>query len=416
MIYNPTKQSLAEIDKVIRVNPNSSIFFSILAFVSGFFSWHKTNVIGELYTTEIAILFSAIIIVFFKKNTLQIDGKLFAKYLLFCFFLLAGYIISDLIGQTPEKMYIRGWGRVALLLTDLIAMTVIFGVQRNTIIWFFLGMAIGNISILLIHGELNLNTFKFYWAIAVIQIICCIMPLFSIRLTALALIIAGLSYILFDFRSAGAIAIIVGGMLILSVKHDLKKIKILPVLFIGGLAIFAIKTTLEISSDKMETRRATSSLGRFAAINIGIKAIIDSPLIGTGSWGNNTEKYAKELYDSTKDDMRELGQQYHSEGKAFLAHSQIIQAWMEGGLLSASFFIFYGYLLFKSVYIVFIKIPINKYTALYGFNSILGFWHLFMSPFGGDHRIDIACCVAISISIIHSQKQIYFFNKKIITI
>ncbi len=337
MIYQSSIQNSGTIDQTS--NTRSSIFISILVFLCGFFSWHKSNVIGDLYSTEIAIFISATVILIFKKQPLQIDGMLFFKYLLFGFLLLVGYMISDLIGQTPANMYIRGWGRVALLLTDLIAMTVIFGVQRNAIIWFFLGMAIGNISILLITGHLNMSTFKFYWSIPVIQIICCVIPLFSIRLTALALILTGLAYILFDFRSAGAIAIIIGAMLLLNSRKNFSQIKILPVLIIGGLAAFAIKTTLEITSDKLENRRSTSSVSRFAAIKIGTQAIIDSPLIGSGSWGNNTEKYARQLYEETRDEMRKLGQPVQ-KGKIFVSHSQIIQSWMEGGLLAASFLYF----------------------------------------------------------------------------
>ena len=131
---------------------------------------------------------------------------------------------------------------------------------------------------------------------------------FSIRLKVLALILTGLAYILFDFRSAGAIAIIIGAMLLLNSRKNFSQIKILPLLIIGGLAGFAIKTTLEITSDKLETRRSTSSVSRSAAIKIGTQAIIDSPLIGSGSWGNNTEKYARQLYEETRDKMRKLGQ------------------------------------------------------------------------------------------------------------
>ena len=403
MIYQSSLKNSGTIDQTSKTN--SSILISMLVFLCGFFSWHKTNVIGELYSTEIAIFVSAMVILIFKKQPLQIDVKLFFKYLLFGFLLLIGYMISDLIGQTPVNMYLRGWGRVALLLTDMIAMTVIFGVQRNTIIWFFLGMAIGNISILLITGQLNMNTFKFYWALPIIQIICCIFPLFSIRLTSLALISVGLTYILFDYRSAGAVAIINGSMLFLNSRKNFTQIKILPLLIIGGLAALAIKSTLEITSDKLETRRATSSVSRFTAIKIGTQAIIDSPLIGNGSWGNNTEKYARALYEETKDEMRKLGQ-HVEKGSIFVSHSQIIQGWMEGGLLAASFFIFYGYWLIKSAQLVLLRMPANRYTALYGFNLLLGLWHLFMSPFNGDHRINIACYIAICISIIYQSKNL----------
>lgn len=401
MILNSPAQNYVVISQNKEIGEKTSIFFSFLAFLCGSISWHKLNLVGELYSTEIAVIICAVIVFISKKQHLQIDTDLFKKYLIFGLLLLVGYIVSDLINQTPENMYMRGWGRVLLLLTDLVAITIIFGAQKNTVIWFFLGMAIGNISVLLASGKLNLDTFKFYWAIPLILIICSLLPKFSIKLTSLVLILVGLAYIRYDFRSAGAIAVVLGGLLFLGSRRDLKKVKLLPILIIGFLAAFAIKTTLEITTDKLETRRATSSVGRFAALSVGLQAIIDSPLIGTGSWGNNTEKYAKALYEETKDEMRQLGQRYHREGDSFVAHSQIIQSWMEGGLLAAAFFIFYGYRILKSAQFVLLKTSVNQYTAIYGFNLILGFWHLFMSPFGGDHRVNIASCIAITISVMY---------------
>jgi O-antigen ligase len=391
---------------------NSSRLIGILIFVCGFFSWHKLIFVGEVFTVELAIVPLALVIYVFRKAPLQVDGKLFIKYVGYLILMLVGYMLSDLIGQTPTNLYMRGWGRVILLVTDFIAITVFLGVQRNTLIWFLMGSAIGHIAILLVTGTLNFSTFKFSWSTSVILIVCCMLPLISIRLTSLILIPLGMIYILYDYRSLGAIVVVLGGILFIGSKNSLKNTKLLPIAIIGLLAVFAIKTTLEMTNGNMNARRQESSIVRYAALSIGIQAIMDSPVFGSGSWGNGTEKYAKEFYEITHGQIQEL--EHHSnavQSKAFVAHSQLLQAWMEGGIFAAAFFIFYGYQLIKSLKFVFFQISINSYSAIYGFNLIMGFWDLFMTPFAGGARLLISCTMAVTLCLNYQNKTMQIAYK-----
>ena len=78
----------------------------------------------------------------------------------------------------------------------------------------------------------------------------------------------------------------------------------------------------------------------------------------------------------------------------FLAHSQILQGWIEGGLLGVLFWMVYGYWLFRAGGYVALQRPVDAYFPVLLFFLIYDTWHLFMSPFGGSTRFLIAIGVA----------------------
>ena len=86
--------------------------------------------------------------------------------------------------------------------------------------------------------------------------------------------------------------------------------------------------------------------------------------------------------------------------RSLLPHSQILQAWVEGGALGIAFFGLYGWRLIGTIHwYVWKKLP-DVLTPLSLFLVVSGFWSLLASPFLGIARIDIAMAVgAIAISI-----------------
>ncbi len=167
----------------------------------------------------------------------------------------------------------------------------------------------------------------------------------------------------------------------------------------AAILVSTVVTVLEQTNQEYSARREASSLSRFAAINIALIAISDSPFIGYGSWGEGTKKYADMLYEQTVREQREVRQSNIRRGKSFLAHSQILQSWMEGGILAAQLFAFYGFQLLMALkYIITIR-RIDYVYLVYGFFMLISLWHLFMSPYSGSHRLNIAVAAAIVCAI-----------------
>ena len=134
-------------------------------------------------------------------------------------------------------------------------------------------------------------------------------------------------------------------------------------------------------------------------MGIGISAISESPLIGYGSWGEGTGEFADKLYKELASEMYDLGLSNWRRSDIFTPHSQLLQSWMEGGLLAAAFFIFLGYQLYLGLKYVFFNKNLDHFVPLYSYFLVLDAWHLIMSPYSGSHRIFIALAIAILCSL-----------------
>lgn len=164
-------------------------------------------------------------------------------------------------------------------------------------------------------------------------------------------------------------------------------------------AISIIVLVMALTEEDFKNRRDSSSIGRTSALRIGFIAISDSPILGYGSWGQGTKKYADMLNKETRIEQRQLRQGNYQQGNIFMAHSQILQSWMEGGIFAAQLFIYYGYKILVSLRILIIRRRFDYMTPFYSFFLISAFWGLFMSPYAGSHRLNISLAIAVICAI-----------------
>jgi O-antigen ligase len=82
------------------------------------------------------------------------------------------------------------------------------------------------------------------------------------------------------------------------------------------------------------------------------------------------------------------------KAESILPHSQLLQAWVEGGFLGALFFLIYGRQLLLALLWLGLRHVPGRLTPLYLLFVVSGLWNLAASPFLGAHRINIACAVA----------------------
>jgi O-antigen ligase len=164
-------------------------------------------------------------------------------------------------------------------------------------------------------------------------------------------------------------------------------------LIAGGAVLTAISYGLSTFSDEETlTRRSESNAGRAAGIEVGIIAVARSPIIGYGSWTEN-----RELAELFLKKQREYGgdKQYRERAGAFFSpHSQVLQAWVEGGILGAAFFAFLLYQVVRSARWTVKFRPLDSLTPLLLNFLLFGAWALLMSPFGSS-RLAIATLAAI---------------------
>lgn len=375
--------------------------FGFFVFLVALPSTYTLNLVGELFLTELLLPILALLVIVLGKS------KIFSEKLFWYFFfagisMMIGYMISDLVAGTSSEKYLRAWGRNFLLFIDFISLAIIVGSDRRLIWWFVLGFSSGVIGLLVIE-QVPISYWKLGYGAPTILltiIIGCFIPK---RILMVSILAIGVISVFLDSRSLGAFCMLVAAVIFIRLNKPstlkLKPMVVLRILITGVLALSLLLTILNVTQEDHGDRRNWSNIGRFAAIRISIEAIIESPIIGYGSWGEGTEKFADQLYDEIAADLINSGQSNYQKSTLFLSHSQILQAWMEGGVFAAIFFILFGYQLFKGLRITVFNRQLDYATPLYFYLLLQSFWHLIMSPYSGPHRITIALSIAVLCAI-----------------
>ena len=375
---------------------------SILAFLTGTVSSIYLNLVGLIYASELAIPVVAIIAFLTSQRIDLIKNYYLLLAVLFIFISFSGYIVSDLIAETDPSRYQRGWARLGFLLSNVIAFVMLALHSKNNIWWYLLGTGMGTVIIKLASG-VPILTWKLGYGAPLSFIVICTAFLIPKKLGILFIAALGMLSVFLDSRVHGATILLVavimwsrmGGMETLGQYKSLFKL-----LLAGVVAAMAIWYILDATAEDYSDRRSESNDGREAGILVGIQAIIQSPLVGYGSWTVN-----KELADMLREHLRELrgpgavdefDERSFSEG--FSPHSMILQVWVEGGIFGAIFFLFFAYMLIKASYWHIMHRPLDVYSPVFLYLLVQGLWHLLASHFGGDARIHIA--VALSIAIV----------------
>lgn len=381
--------------------------FSVLGLVMGICGYVSVlyiEAMGQLYWTELVLPLVAVAVAGSRWPEELLQNLRFKVLTTFLLLMLVGYIVSDMAaGATPEN-YLRGWSRVVFLATDVLALTVIYHRNRWSLWWFWLGTAFYGLQVAVMTG-IPLTQWKFGYAEPVTTFAMNGTVFLTGWISAALYLLMGALSIALDYRSFGAIFLIAGAILLVTrsakMSSFIESIRLRSVLLAAGgvaAAIVAAFMLLANSEGEFAQRRGASDIGRFAGLKIGAIAILDSPIVGYGSWGTGTEKYADLYYQETIDDMARIGaENMMSASTGFLPHSQILQAWMEGGILAVLFFVAYGWYLVVALRdLAFPRSP----TRFRGFDLVvllMGLWHLIMSPFAGNHRLTIAYAVALVI-------------------
>ncbi len=248
------------------------------------------------------------------------------------------------------------------------------------------------------HAPLAL--WKFGYADPVLETSAALGMFVPPRVSSIWIAVLGFYSMLRDFRSFAATCFLIAGYLWLRSAKPKQVLSgsgpMFKLLLFGGVAATATLITLSMTADGTTVRRAQSNAGRQAAIEIGIEAVKRSPVIGHGSWVEDRElatlflKRQAELLGSR--DAVEVGNQI-----VFTPHSQILHAWVEGGILGTAFLALLLMHILRLSGWTLMKRPVDALTPLILYLMISVLWNLFMSPFSAPHRLGIAAGAALAV-------------------
>lgn len=365
----------------------------LLAFICGATSDISFGVIGDIYVVELALVPLALIMFLIKGGGRAFKAPIFWGFLLAGLLTLIGYMISDLIVGTEQWQYLRGWGRVILLISDCAMLMILVALRRQNLWWFVLGMGVGGVIFLAVSG-VSFHTWKLGYGERMSFIVLALVALFPRWLALVVVAGFGVLNIFLDYRNLGAASLVVAAVMWARSANPQRAIRTFGqysrFLIVGFVVLVLLLLSLVFTENEYADRREASNVGRSAGIIVSLHAIAQSPIIGYGSWTVN-EEFARML---AQEIQKEDKQAQVSTGNVFRSHSQLLQAWVEGGLLGAVFFLFYGYMLVKTLRWYSLIRPLDSFSPMLIFLVVLGLWNLLASPFGGGQRVMIALAVA----------------------
>jgi O-antigen ligase len=381
--------------RVLRLRPNLT---GIAAFVCGVFNPVTLNVIGEICVSELLLPLAAIAAFFSQGGDRALHEASFRRFLAAAVLMLAGYMLSDFVQDTRPDQYLRGWGRVGFLIADFIALAILIVQDRRNLWWFALGMGVGGILYLRLVLHTPISVWKFGYAEPVLLVAVTLGGFFAIRLAGTWLGVLGAVSMWFDFRSFAAICFLLGAYMWTRAARPVQALigagRLGKAVAGVALAGVLVATTLSLTDNEyMSQRREQSNAGRSAAFEVGLIAIARSPLIGYGSWTENRE--LAQMYLERYLQKRGMRDPNANAGRRFSPHSQILQSWVEGGILGATLFLVLGgSVLLIAKWASLIR-PMDMLTGAILYILTVCAWNLMMSPFGASHRTQIALGAAV---------------------
>lgn len=365
----------------------------LMALLCGLAQPVTLNFVGEVYASELLLPLAAILTLFVRGGDAAFRERTFWLLLLAAAATLTGYVLSDLVRDSRPDQYMRGWGRILLLASDFVALCMLLRQDRRNLWWFALGIGIGGILHLRLFLHTPISIWKFGYAQPMLLVAAAMGYFLPIRLAALWLAFLGAASMWFDFRSFAAICFLLSAYAWIRARRPWQPLagQGIPfrLIFAGLAAALLVAGTLSLTdSEYSSQRRAQSDAGRTAAFETGLVAIAGSPLVGYGSWTEDRDLAV--MYLKKYQEKRGVHDPNAESGRFFSPHSQVLQSWVEGGLLGATFFLALGFGLLRSSKALLLERPYDMLTVLLVYLYASSFWNLLMSPFSAPHRIQIA--------------------------
>src|ERR1700741_3510781 len=373
----------------------------VLSFLVGITASYKVILLGELYLAELLLPLAGGAALFTRGATSILRVPLFRTLLSAMLVTFAGYVLSDLVRGSSADQYLRGWARVAVLATNFVSLCLLVGADRRNLWWYVLGTGVGGVLYLRLAFGLPLPVWKHGYAEYMTPAVVAASALLPAYLVVPAhLWLAWLS-IRWDYRSHALIMILICALLWLRGRRQVPAVAMKAALALALVGVL-VAAGLDFSASEYERgRREASNVGRSFGLMFGAEAILNSPLVGYGSWAKGEEltELASEVLDrelGKKADAYSAGQQ----GSASI-HSQLLQSWVEGGVLGAVFFLVLGYQLLKWFPELAFRRPRDALTPILLLYTLSGVWHLLLSPFalGGRLLGALACSSLVLVAL-----------------
>lgn len=401
---NQTNGRTTALKRPSAIDPVSVFIFSISA--SQFF---LVSLGGMMSGTDVMLIISFVVLLYSGK--LSIRTKLGKRFLIFCSGWLISQIVTDIYRHTAFADLVRGWSNIGLALVGFIVLyTLLYGHPRRIMIYGWGQVAAGFITFFFVPNEFTTSypwKFGLSGPVTLSAILIACRRDFSRRQQAVILAAMGMFDILLGARSMGGIALVSGLYLSTTIflekrtaggaklKWSLKVAMALS-LVLSVYAIFRVYQYAASSGglgEEAQRNYFEQSSGKYGVLLGGrgellssLPAIIDSPILGHGSWARDPLYFIEGRRAMALLGYRgtmKLSPDTLIEGN-IPTHSCLFGAWVFAGIGGAVFWAWAWWMVFKSLMRLYP--PAAKTLPLMAYASIVLIWDILFSPFGIGRR------------------------------
>jgi len=387
----------------------------VLAFIVGALSFAHVQVIGELYLSEIALAL-LLLLLWRKKSALLRDA--WVKRIIFVGFLwFMSQVITDLIRATPVSDLLRGWALIVVFLADFAALYMLLSQNIRRIMIYVLGVALGGLVQPFLQPSPYFAAYPWQYGFGTPSILLtltvisffCGNRLSKIRAWVVPLTVLGLLSFYLGSRTLGAFTILTAFLIWfrsqklgkgLVVRLSIGKIALVGIILLT--VIFGLSKSYGYAAEqgwfgslasykyKMQSGGALGIIvGGRADVIPGLYAVLDSPIIGHGSWAQDSKYrlYFYKLLDLgyTDKDLVAFLKATVESSDLIPTHSHILQAWVWAGVVGAIFWAVIFWLVLKSIILNYrFPTPLFVLVIFLGLQSV---WDILFSPFGAFMRL-----------------------------
>jgi hypothetical protein len=317
---------------------------------------------------------------------------------------LAAQVITDVIRGAGPDDYLRGWVKIIFVLINFIVVWTVVCVSRRRFVLYGIGLAVGTILEALLHPTVDAlsSPWKFGIGIPVTMLVA----LFASRLgnfkyvgVLLPLGSLAVVHLYKDFRIMGVICFVVVIYSIFlasadSKKHSGARRALLAFSVIAAIGAFSATYSYfakqgvfgKYAQDKLEVQSAgeggTLLGGRREILGSG-PAILDSPIIGHGSWARDAQYGAIMRERSVELGYKRFQDGGGSKDDLIPTHSYLFGSWVEAGIVGAIFWMFF---LIYTAYTLFSASGDEPLLPFFAFVALMLMWDILFSPLGTPTR------------------------------
>jgi hypothetical protein len=416
-----------------------SFFTDALLFLLGVSGLYSVNLIGAIPGCELLLL------VLLPVLVLEKGSRAFSREYLYFYLVVGGWFLGTLIADEYNDIWwqlrAKGVARVVFFALDFVGLAILLNNRTRRFIIFILSLdAVLLLSSREFAGEISLQ-WKFGLSHATTIICLLASTYFYTRRRywvcfSIALCIAGLNFhygarsqLLIDMVSTVLVLPILDnagsrrGRPILQRRalrgtpvHNARKPMLSRTLVLLGLTMataymlnFAIKFAAEkgvydeANNEKFQAQASGDYgvlVGGRPETLVAIQAIIDSPIIGHGSFPYGVKYLQMEKDIQFEHGYSDSDEPEETDSPVIPTHSHLTLGWVEGGILGGVCWIYIFILVLRALLRVATERP--AFAPVYAYLLVNFLWDILYSPFGSVNRIQAAFFILLSYSLLRN--------------